>query len=267
MMQLAREVLNRFPALKALARTIHERLPGKSVSRNYVELEGGQAISEAGRLASSWQDPSLPGKQRELVDRQLAAYARGEAVDTFDVMRKSLLDLDLANGPISLLEVGCSSGYYSEIIQPVAPGFTYSGCDYSDAFIAMAHRLYPALPFQVQDATRLGYADNQFDVVVSGCCLLHIPDYKAAIAETARVASKYAIFHRTPVVVGQAEKVFRKQAYGVETVEIHFNEPDFLSLLKEHRFSLISTHTLSDNVEGGLGSAVRTYVCRKLNAD
>ncbi len=139
----------------------------------------------------------------------------------------------------------------------------YAGCDYSDAFIAMARQRYPGLQFDVQDAAALGYADKSFDLVISGCCLLHIPEYQAAVAETARVAGRYAIFHRTPVVLGQPNKYYRKQAYGVETVEIHFNEPQFLQLLAHNGLELLATHTLDETVSHGVGSATRTYVCRK----
>ena len=263
-MKTIRATLNRFPALKALARAIYYRRDNGSVSTNYVELKGKEAQGEAERLFSSWKDPSIPKRQRDLVNRQLAAYARGERVDTFDVMRSALLNLKLNQGPVSLLEVGCSSGYYSEVIQPVQPGFIYSGCDYSQSFIAMARQHYPDISFEVADATNLSYEDSSYQVVVSGCCLLHIPDYRAAIAETARVARQYAIFHRTPMVIGQPEKIYRKDAYGVETVEIHFNEPEFLRLLEEHGFALIGIHSLSEDVRDGIGSAVRTYVCKKV---
>jgi ubiquinone/menaquinone biosynthesis C-methylase UbiE len=164
---------------------------------------------------------------------------------------------------MSVLEVGCSSGFYSEVFDIAGMGVTYTGCDYSDAFIALARQKYPALRFDVEDATAMNYGTDAFDVVISGCCLLHIPEYQAAVAETARVARRYAIFHRTPVVVGQPNKYYRKLAYGVETVDIHFNEPQFLDLLASCGLELIATYTLDESVHGGVGSATRTYVCRK----
>lgn len=132
----------------------------------------------------------------------------------------------------------------------------------------MARQRYPERAFSVEDATSLQWADQSVDIVVSGCCLLHIPEYRQALAETARVARHYAIFHRTPVVWGQNEKWFRKKAYGVETVEIHFNEPEFLALLQNNGLQLIATFTLHEQADGSdtaRGQAVRTYVCGKLN--
>lgn len=259
-----RVLLNRFPRLKSLLkRGLRLVMPGLGVSTHYVEMAGDEVGSESVRLRTAWKDDDLPGRQRELVDRQLAEYRRGSAVDVFDVMVKSLRGLQGGAGKMSVLEVGCSSGYYSEVFEIAGLNVDYTGCDYSDAFVAMARRRYPELRFDVQDATTLKYADNDFDAVISGCCLLHIPEYKAAVAETARVASRYAIFHRTPVMLGQPNKYYRKQAYGVETVEIHFNEPQFLQLLADCGLELLTTYTLDETVSHGAGSATRTYVCRK----
>ncbi len=52
----------------------------------------------------------------------------------------------------------------------------------------------------------------------------------------------------------------------METVEIHFNEPQFQELLARHGLELIATYTLHELVQGGIGSANRTYVCRKISS-
>ncbi|OYT92565.1 MAG: methylase [Burkholderiales bacterium PBB3] len=264
MKTLLRNLVSRSPRLKGLLqRGLRFMLPGRGVSNHYVEMAGEEVGRESVRLRSAWKDDGLPVRQRELVDQQLAAYRRGDAVDVFDVMVKCLQGLRDGVGKMRVLEVGCSSGYYSEVFEIAGLDLDYSGCDYSDAFIAMARQRYPREHFDVQDATLLGYADKTFDVVISGCCLLHIPEYEAAVAETARVAGRYAVFHRTPVVLGQPSKHYRKQAYGVETVETHFNEPQFLQLLADNGLQLQATLTLDESVVHGLGSATRTYVCRK----
>lgn len=262
-----RVLLNRFPRLKILLkRSLRLVMPGRGVSTHYVEMAGDEVGSESVRLRTAWKDDDLPVRQRELVDRQLAEYRHGAAIDVFDVVVKSLRGVQGGTGKMSVLEVGCSSGYYSEVFEISGLDVDYTGCDYSDAFVAMARQRYPGLQFDVQDATMLKYADNAYDVVISGCCLLHIPEYQAAVAETARVASRYAIFHRTPVVLGQPNKYYCKQAYGVETVEIHFNEPQFLQLLANNGLELLATYTLDETVSHGAGSATRTYVCRKKSA-
>lgn len=260
-------LLNRYPVLKHVLRGVRNRLfSGTAVSSHYVPLQGDDADAEGQRLRAAWQDDALPQKQRELVEQQLRQYRAGARIDVFDVFTDSLRALsDLAPG-MSLLEVGCSSGFYSEVLDIAGLPLKYEGCDYSDAFIRLAREKYPSVEFAVEDATALNYPDRCFDIVVSGCCLLHIPEYAKAVEETARVARRYAVFHRTPVVWGQPEQWYRKKAYGVDTVEIHFNEPKFLTLLERNGFELLATHTLHEenqDASGARGHAIRTYVCRK----
>lgn len=258
-------IINHYPGLKRVLKALKNAIyPLESVSSNYVQLDGTQSGSESERLRSAWKSDDLPLRQRKLVDPQLARFRAGKPVDVFDVLVQALQSLQPQGAAASLLEVGCSSGFYSEVLEIANVNFLYSGCDYSEAFIALAKEKYPRIPFRIEDATTLSYEDNTFDVVVSGCCLLHIPEYAVAVRETARVARQYAVFHRTPMVLGQSNRYFRKQAYGVETVEIHFNEPDFLTLLAESGLSLIATHTLDEVVRQGVGTATRTYVCKKI---
>ncbi|MBY4615583.1 MULTISPECIES: class I SAM-dependent methyltransferase [Rhizobium] len=266
-MSFVRTTLNRFPVLKSQLKRLRERLlPAASVSSHYVEIDSARRDSESWRLAASWKANDLPARQRALVERQLKEYRGGASIDVFDVFTAALRKIDNLPAAGSLLEIGCSSGYYSEVLEVNGLPFRYHGCDYSDAFIEMARRIYPALSFDVEDATRLSYQDNAYDVVVSGCCLLHIADYEAAIAESARVAKDYVIFHRTPIVYGEPTKYFRKQAYGVETMEIHFSEPELLDSFRVHGLEVLATFTLNENADprdSSKGNASRTYLCRK----
>lgn len=265
MISLLRQWLAKYPSLKNALRRIRSSIPGRrSVSTGFIQLSGADLESEAGRLRNSWQADELPGRQRVLVDRQLMHYRAGQRVDVFDVLVEAIKQLPRMSGAGTLLEIGCSSGYYSEVFGIAGLPFTYTGCDYSPAFVAMARKTYPGLHFDVQDATALTYADSHFDVVISGCCLLHIPDYEVAIAETARVAERYAIFHRTPVLPHLSTMHFRKLAYGIETVEIHFGEAEFLALLNKFGLTLIDVFTLDEDVHQGAKTAVRTYVCSKV---
>jgi SAM-dependent methyltransferase len=239
---------------------------GSTISSDYVELDREEAGRAGAKLRPAWKNDALPRRQRSLVDRQLESFRCGKAVDVFNVLVGALRELPGLRPGASVLEIGCSSGYYAEVFKIAGLNLAYTGCDYSEAFIALAREIYPSIPFSVEDATALRYGNASFDVAISGGCLLHIPEYQAAVAETARVAREYAIFHRTPVVIGKPTKYFRKQAYGVETVEIHFNEPELLALLEARGLALLKTYTLSEEQDPDdvrRGKADRTYVCRK----
>jgi 2-polyprenyl-3-methyl-5-hydroxy-6-metoxy-1,4-benzoquinol methylase len=265
MTSILRSYLNRHPRLKAAAKALLGARSTPSVSTNYVELDAGILQTVETELQGAWKHNSLPERQRKLVNSQLKSYLAGEPVIVFDTLVEALKRLPPAERT-TLLEIGCSSGYYSEVLAARGIDARYHGCDYSTAFIDLARRCYPEVVFDVMDATQLGYADGQFDVVVSGSCLLHIPDYPTTIAETARVASHYAIFHRTPVLHKSATRHFTKDAYGVKTIEIHFNEKELVRLFAQNRLQVVDILTIDAGGRNGDAFAVKTYVCRKVPA-
>jgi ubiquinone/menaquinone biosynthesis C-methylase UbiE len=163
----------------------------------------------------------------------------------------------------SLLEVGCSSGYHSEVLALRDVNLRYCGCDYSPAFIELGRGLHPGLRLDVADATALPYADGEFDIVLSGCCLLHIADYRRAIAEAARVARRHVLFLHTPVVHTTPTQYFTKQAYGVKTVEIHFSESELVGHFAANGLRVVAVETLSTDWRRGDAFAMKTYLCER----
>lgn len=259
---MLRTWLHRHPRLKQAAITLRDRLRGgRLVSSHYAELDGEAAEHEANRLRGSWQAGELPRRQRQLVDPQLARYRKGQAIPVFDVAVEAVGAALVEGRTTTVVEIGCSSGFYSEVFEIAGLPVAYSGADYSPAFIDLARKTYPGVPFEVADATALPYADAAYDVLISGCCLLHIPDYEAAIAESSRVARSHVLFHRTPVLPGSMNRTFTKLAYGIETVEIHFGEKALLDMFARHGLSVVGTWVLSEEPSG---AAVRSYLCTKI---
>jgi len=240
----------------------------RSVSTGYKLVDAAAHEEIARRLRDSWKDSGLPRRQRELVDGQLAAYRRGEPVPVFDALVDILKHNVKQLSGAKLLEIGCSSGYYSEVLLIKGLRVQYEGCDYSEGFVELARRLYPDTPFSVEDAIALRYGSSSFDIVVSGGCLLHIPEYEKAIAETARVASRFIVFHRTPVVHTANTMLHTKQAYGVETLEIHFNEQQLVRLFSRHGLRIVdvNTHGVAWNAAAEDALAMKTYLCEKASA-
>lgn len=221
----------------------------------------------SGRLSESWMADGIPEEQWAVVQPQLAAYRAGKPNPTFD----ALADILVHNVPElhnrSLLEIGCSSGYHSEVLRCKGVKVSYQGCDFSPAFIRIARQIYPSIRFDVEDATRLSYDANSFDIVVSGCCLLHIPEYEKAIAEAARVSREFVVFHRTPVLHMTGPTFFTKSAYGVEMLEIHFHEQQLVRMFATHRLHVVDVNSQLSLPERGQAEPMiyKTYLCQKMN--
>lgn len=142
-----------------------------------------------------------------------------------------------------LIEIGCGSGYYSEVFAQLVPrGVQYTGIDYSAAMIARARERYPAALFAVADASDLQYPDNSFDIAFNGVSLMHIIDYENAIREAARVAARHCIFHSVPVFDEHHGTVFlQKYAYGAPVVEVVFDRQELLAISERAGLRLIRT--------------------------
>ncbi|MCU7513958.1 MAG: glycosyltransferase [Ignavibacteria bacterium] len=198
------------------------------------------------KMTSAWKDDSIPEKQRALVQQELKEMYAGKAPKPFTVLA-DLLNPYMGN-KASILEIGCASGYYYEILEYLLNRrIKYTGVDYSNALIEMAKKIYPKVPFYEADGAAMPFDDLSFDVSISSCILLHVPNYKEHIKETARLTKKYIIAHRTPVCKKRSNQLQKKYAYGIETMELIFNEQDFLDEFRKNNFHLIDKNEYYSN--------------------
>lgn len=199
------------------------------VSTDYRVLSGADEARRLQATSSGWFANRTALRQERAYQRLILAMKQGEP----------RLDLRIAADAVAatrvdnpgLIEVGCGSGYYSEVFADLVPGgLRYTGIDYSEAMIARARQRYSSGAFEVADATRLPFDDDSFDIVFNGVSLMHIIDFEAAIREAARVAGRYCILHSVPVFGAHDTTYLQKYAYGAPVVEIVFNKAHLLSL-------------------------------------
>jgi len=243
-------------------RYVHERdlFPAfdlASISTGYASIDSNE-VTEA--MTAAWQSPDIPERQRALVQTELAAMYRGEPTPVFQTLATALDSAIPPGGTV--LEIGCASGYYYEVLEYLlGRRITYTGADYSEPLIEMARDYYPGAEFVVADGAHLPF-DHTFDVVISSSILLHIPNYAEHIAETARVTGSYAVAHRTPICRERATFFQRKLAYGVETVELRFNEADFLAEFELNGLTLKETFEYQSNPSQDAYEATYVFVKR-----
>ena len=124
-----------------------------------------------------------------------------------------------------LLEVGCSRGYLTRLVQQLAPD-TY-GIDLNAA--AIARGVTDCLA--VMDAQRLGFDDESFDKVFSFHCIEHVPDLGAALREMDRVLRPGGLL----LLVYPAEPI--RGLYVIPTAVMLFRNPWRARELHLHRLS------------------------------
>ena len=168
--------------------------------------------------AANWRHPALPRRQWQLVARQLRDLASGRPPPVFRVGAEALSAV--SEDCRTLLDVGCASGYYSEVFDRLArrqAKWAYTGCDLSPEMVRFARRRYPGRRFHVEDVTRLSYPDQAFDVVFTGAVLCHCEDYAPALQQLTRVARRYLVLHR--LYVSDGEDLHRRR-WIYDTVEV-----------------------------------------------
>lgn len=234
-----------------------------AISQNYRELARDEAARVAAECAEAWLNADIPQRQYELaVKPELEALKNGRPCSAFAALIRvmSYIPTKFLLGNPKILDVGASSGYYGEVIRTMFPDvtFSYTACDFSRHFKAMAERLYPGINYEIADATALPFHDDFFEIVLSGACIMHVPEYWRAVREAVRVARNYVIFHRTPVTY-RATSCWLKEGYGVPMFEIHFNEHELLELLRDNGLMLIR----AEDVFWSNGEGHRTYLLAK----
>ena len=217
--QIGKRLVNAAPMLRRhiLASTDYRVLSGAEEARSVAASSGG------------WLAAHTVTRQERAYRGLIAAMKRGEPRLDFKVAAAAIAATGIENPRV--LEVGCASGYYSDVFATLlAGGVRYTGVDYSEAMIARARAHYPSTAFEVADAVRLPYADAAFDIVFNGVSLMHIVDYPAAIREAARVASRYCIFHTVPVFDDYRTTYLTKYAYGAPVIEVVFGKQELMGL-------------------------------------
>jgi ubiquinone/menaquinone biosynthesis C-methylase UbiE len=114
---------------------------------------------------------------------------------------------------LNVLEVGCGRGGTTEILLKFLPNSFITAVDIDDEQIHLAERHIrdKRVEFLVEHAAETSFSDAIFDLVTSFNTLHHIPAWRKAIAETARILKPGGIFVLTAVNrLGLANYLFRK---------------------------------------------------------
>ena len=97
--------------------------------------------------------------------------------------------------PRSLLDVGCGEGVLTEQWAQSLEHARVVGIDLDDPKLRSEWqaRQRPNLEFRAEEATRLPFADGEFDAATAIEVLEHVPDPEATVAEMARVAERWVL--------------------------------------------------------------------------
>jgi ubiquinone/menaquinone biosynthesis C-methylase UbiE len=214
--------------------------------------------------AIAWCDDEVARRQHEAYRALIDAAYGGNIRRDFQVAAAAIR-ATLIESPM-LLEVGCGSGYYSEILTYLLnQQFGYVGLDYSSAMVRLASAKYPMRQFVRADSTRLPFSNHRFDIVLNGVSLMHTLDYVTAISEARRTSRSWCIFHTVPVLQRRPTTMLQKTAYGGGPVlELIFNEPELIAIFNQNGLKIESSvESIPYDLENILGekTLTKTFLC------
>lgn len=211
------------------------------------ELSGREEAVMVQSYTDGWQNFDMPRRQyNTIVAKELDQWRRGISVVPYQTL-VNLLNLYPLGPDATILDVGCSSGYYSKVLKVAGIDYKYTGLDYSRHFQDFANETFgPSVNIIRGDATDMSaIKDQSYDVVITGGMLMHCLEYEKAISEIQRVARSQIIWHRTPVSMNDKTRYYIKEAYGLKCIEIHFNEAEIFGMFERNGWSFAVGQTVS----------------------
>jgi len=244
-------------------RQIIRRLPGFRGTPASTEC---RVIDDAfdPTLLQGWQRPVLAQRQQQAFAPLLQQMYQGQPREDFVALARAVEATGVVD-PL-IIETGCGSGWNAEVLAHLLKRpLRYIGMDYSRAMVKLGQKNYPNHTFVTGDATTLPFSDGACDVLVSGTVLMHVMDYRQAIAESRRVARSWCIFHTVPIVQNRPTTILRKRAYGEPCIELVFNETEICHIIENYLMKIIFVF---ESVDYNLMSVLcettttKTYVCK-----
>jgi ubiquinone/menaquinone biosynthesis C-methylase UbiE len=144
--------------------------------------------------------------KRQVADNYVERFA--EAAD--QAMLGLVEEISPAQGT-TVLDLCCGHGAMTAKL--CALGCQVTGVDFSDEMLTYARSNAPQATFLNGDAQNLPFEDQSFDVVVSNCGIMHLPNQPQALAEVRRVLKPGGKFGMTAWVGPDASPSF-KIAFG-----------------------------------------------------
>ena len=120
----------------------------------------------------------------------------------------------------TVLDVGCASGGFFNIMRSFEPDLEYTGIDLSEKAIALARERYPEATFVLTEGFNLPFDDNTFDIVHCTSVFNNEPKYQEMLKEMYRVSNRFVVVDiRLLKNIGEVQETVYNIQFNANDVE------------------------------------------------
>jgi ubiquinone/menaquinone biosynthesis C-methylase UbiE len=171
---------------------------------------------------------------------------------TFDLGRQIYLkgivnDLQAISGfppNKKMLEIGCGNGAGTKLIQRVFQPAEFVATELDESLVELAIANNIGSPVQIEsgDATKLRFADNEFDAVIGLSVIHHIPNWTDCIDELHRVIKPGGMLIIKELSIETFESFFGRisRRFVDHPYADMFTKDEFLAYLQKRGFDMIN---------------------------
>ncbi len=158
------------------------------------------------------------------------AWSQPSAIDYYSKHRHEVSDLYPSERVflprvlfpgIKVLDVGCASGGFFNIMRTLEPTIDYTGIDIAEPAVDLARRTYPEARFEVTDGVIIPFDDEAFDLVHCTSVLVIEPRYQEVWEEMYRVTSRFVLADMRLLKDVEGQKGLQDSRYRIQ-----FDEQD-----------------------------------------
>jgi ubiquinone/menaquinone biosynthesis C-methylase UbiE len=151
-----------------------------------------------------------------------------------------------------VLEIGCGSGYGAQVIKQFFDPQEVIATDLDHRLISKARSrvVDPSISFEVADASRLPYLDEQYDAIFDFAAIHHIPEWKDCLRELRRVVRSGGRIFLIDSPIESFESFMGRLAriYTSHPYDEMFSEAEFMSQLRELNFQTLLRDVFRPNL-------------------
>jgi len=156
---------------------------------------------------------------------------------------KDLHDISQLPPNKKILEIGCGNGTGTTLINEIFQPSEFVATEYDESLVEVARQNNKGSKVTIEsgDATKLRFADNEFDAVIGLSVIHHIPTWEACLDEMYRIIKPGGLFIIKELSIETFETFFGKisRRFVKHPYDDMLKKAEFLAYIEKKGFKIL----------------------------